>query len=544
MKTSSHPTPSIAKSIPALATAGLIVWTLLATAPPASAFNPSVLKIYGRSTDPGSNYFGQTVALTDRFMVVGEPFNDDHVASGGAVHVFDTRTGRYLRTLKSEDVRNGDPGEFGISVAACGRYAVIGAQEATGAAASSGAAYVFDLQTGRELFKLTPMGGTTGDRFGGAVAMDGSRIVVGASRSSLAGTLSGAAWLFDAATGAELARLEPSDAAAFQNFGHAVAICGPRVLVSATRHSSFQGAAYLFDATQFGPTIGETRILTDPMPAIQGFGFTVGLSGSFAVVGASSDNDAAPSAGSLHVFDCDSGSWLHAIVAEDASDGARLGARLSVSGSLILAGASLDRGLFGAAYLFDIGGRQLAKLVPNDNFEVQQVGASVAICGNRALVGAILDRDAGFNAGAAYFYQPLAGPLPLTSVAKAGDFAPGAIEATFRSFGPATINPDGAAVVTARLGGSGASRGRSSGLWSQVIDSFPVGPLHKIAVSRDPLNEVIPNIVPSEPFVRSLGTAFSNQPERLAFDVTAAGGDFNRHRILAIDKGSTKKMLA
>ncbi|MCP5539593.1 MAG: hypothetical protein H7A52_05550, partial [Akkermansiaceae bacterium] len=111
-------------------------------------------------------------------------------------------------------------------------------------------------------------------------------------------------------------------------------------------------------------------------------------------------------------------------------------------------------------------------------------------------------------------------------------------------FGPATINPDGAAVFTARLGGSGASRGRSSGLWSQVIDSFPVGPLHKIAVSRDPLNEVIPNIVAPEPFVRSLGTAFSNQTERLAFDLTAAGGDFNRHRILAIDKGSFRNLFA
>ncbi|MCP5549332.1 MAG: hypothetical protein H7A53_00335 [Akkermansiaceae bacterium] len=543
MKTSTHLAPSIAKSIPALAIAGLIVWTLLAAAPPASAFNPSVLKIYGRSTDPGSNYFGQTVALTDRFMVVGEPFNDDHVASGGAVHVFDTRTGRYLRTLKSEDVRNGDPGEFGIAVAACGRYAVIGAHVATGAAAGSGAAYLFDLQTGRELFKLTPMGGLTGDRFGGAVAIDGSRIVVGANQSDVAANLSGAAWLFDATTGTELARLAPSDAAASHRFGMAVAICGSRVLVTATGHSSLLGAAYLFDATQPGPTIAESNIMIGLTPG-EFFGGTVGLSGSFAVVGAQNDDIAAPNAGALHVFDCDSGSWLHAIVAEDAQSSAALGASLSVSGSLVLAGAPLDQSNYGAAYLFDIAGRQLAKLVPTDRFDDSQVGRSAAICGNRALVGAVFDQDAGSNAGAAYFYQPLAGPLPLTSIAKAGDFAPGAIGATFRSFGPATINPDGAAVVTARLGGSGASRGRSSGLWSQVIDSFPVGPLHKIAVSRDPLNEVIPNIVAPEPFVRSLGTAFSNQTERLAFDLTAAGGDFNRHRILAIDKGSTKKMLA
>ncbi|MEN0111641.1 MAG: FG-GAP repeat protein, partial [Planctomycetota bacterium] len=59
------------------------------------------------------------------------------------------------------------------------------------------------------------------------------------------------AYLFDVATGQQLAKLTADDAALFDEFGFSVALDGGVALVGAPGDNSDTGAAYLFDISAF-----------------------------------------------------------------------------------------------------------------------------------------------------------------------------------------------------------------------------------------------------------------------------------------------------
>ena len=70
-----------------------------------------------------------------------------------------------------------------------------------------------------ETFKLTASDGAGADWFSRSVAISGNTAIVGAWGNDDAGTNSGSAYLFDVTTGSELFKLTSSDAAEHDNFG-------------------------------------------------------------------------------------------------------------------------------------------------------------------------------------------------------------------------------------------------------------------------------------------------------------------------------------
>ena len=100
--------------------------------------------------------------------------------------------------LTASDGAAGD--NFGWSVAISGDLAVIGAIEEDDGGSESGAAYVFDVTTGSQLFKLTASDATAGDRFGKSVAVSGNTAIIGA-RTDDRGKDSGSAYVFVTITG-------------------------------------------------------------------------------------------------------------------------------------------------------------------------------------------------------------------------------------------------------------------------------------------------------------------------------------------------------
>ena len=89
----------------------------------------------------------------------------------------------------------------------------------TGMALGSGAAHA-------DVCELLPSDGTAGDWFGWSVATNGTTAIVGAYRDDDNGEDSGSAYLFDVATGQQIAKLLPYDGAANDRFGYSVAISG------------------------------------------------------------------------------------------------------------------------------------------------------------------------------------------------------------------------------------------------------------------------------------------------------------------------------
>ena len=197
-------------------------------------------------TDPlfGSD-FGADVAVNADFAVVGAPGAYDLLGYvPGAAYVFDVDTGAQLFKLEPEDGFGGD--EFGFDVAVEGKWAVIGAP---GGGSDEGAAYVFDLLTGEQRQKLVSLDRRLGDNFGGSVDLDGGRALIGASALSDRNLL-GAAYVFDVATGQQLAELRPSDIERRDSFGESVDLQGNRAFVAHPQDDDTNlnaGAAYLFD---------------------------------------------------------------------------------------------------------------------------------------------------------------------------------------------------------------------------------------------------------------------------------------------------------
>lgn len=183
--------------------------------------------------------FGTSVSLSGNLAAIGaEAFH-------GEVYVFDVATGQELRTLTASDGVNGD--RLGGSVSISGSLIAAGARYAD---SSAGAAYVFDANTGAEIVKLLPADGAAGDTFGEAIAIQGDRVVVGAPRHDLNGDSSGAVYLFDAVTGHEIMKLVASDGAAHDRFGSAVSIHGTKIVVGAPQSDTQinnGGASYLYD---------------------------------------------------------------------------------------------------------------------------------------------------------------------------------------------------------------------------------------------------------------------------------------------------------
>ena len=116
-----------------------------------------------------------------------------------------------LAVLTASDAAVGS--DFGRSVAVSSNFLLVGAPFDAERGSSAGAAYLFDVATGRELYKLTASDGATDDWFGWSVAICGDRALIGARRDSHSGGLAaGSAYLFDIKSGKQLMKLTASDA--------------------------------------------------------------------------------------------------------------------------------------------------------------------------------------------------------------------------------------------------------------------------------------------------------------------------------------------
>jgi outer membrane protein assembly factor BamB len=107
------------------------------------------------SADEGSagDLFGWSVALNNRYAVIGAAYNDRKGHDSGAVYLFDLASGQQVQTLNADDASAGDVS--GHSVAISGNYALVGsAYDDDNGQGDNGSAYLFDLTTGQQIQKF------------------------------------------------------------------------------------------------------------------------------------------------------------------------------------------------------------------------------------------------------------------------------------------------------------------------------------------------------------------------------------------------------
>ncbi|MBI4717886.1 MAG: hypothetical protein HY763_08795 [Planctomycetes bacterium] len=303
----------------------------------------------------------------------------------------------------------------GSAVALGGEVAVLGADGDDGVVPATGAAYVY-ARVGTQWAPATVLAASDGaadDDFGGAVAISGDTVVVGAPQDDDDGVASGSAYVFrwTGSTWVQDAKLTALDAAAGDQFGSSVAISGDTVLIGAPYdddRGTSSGSAYVFQ--RVGTVWTQSAKLNAPDGVANAlFAFSLAMQATQAAIGAETDPQAAAGAGAVYVFAFDGVAWTQEakLLASDAGAGNRLGHAVSISGDLVLAGASADSDSganSGSAYVFrrEPGGwAQEAKLLASDGAMFAEFGYAVSVYGNVAVVGARMP----LGAGAMYTYR-------------------------------------------------------------------------------------------------------------------------------------------
>ncbi|MCI0856518.1 MAG: hypothetical protein J4N98_07495 [Chloroflexi bacterium] len=265
--------------------------------------------------------FGESVAVSGDTVVVGAHHEDAGGSDAGAVYVFQRDQGGAdnwgeVTKLTASDAQAGD--ELGYSVAVSGDTAVVGAHHEDAGGSKAGAAYVFDRNEGGannwgEVTKLTASDAETFDRFGYSVAVNAVTAVVGGPREDAGGDGAGAAYVFERDEGGadnwgEVTKLTASDAQAGDQFGASVTVSGDTAVVGANHEdagASDAGAAYVFDRNEGGAgTWGELSKLTASNAASSDwFGFSAGVSGGTAVLGAPQTEGQDDTLGTVYIFE-------------------------------------------------------------------------------------------------------------------------------------------------------------------------------------------------------------------------------------------------
>lgn len=370
--------------------------------------------------------FGGAVAVRGARALVGAESHEGATEASGAAFVLELQpNGSWLEVaeLFALDGALGD--DFGSAVSLGQDRALVGAIADDDLGVTSGSAYVFERQAGGtwlQAAKLAPLDLAAQDYFGGAVAVDGDRALVGAWGDDDGGSLTGSAYVFERQTDGswpQVAKLHASAPALFDNFGRGVALQGERALIGAPYddEAGFQaGAAYVCEHQGGGAWLEVAKLLPSggPDPAGGRFGLVMSLDGDRALVGASLDDDAGDGAGAAYVFARQpDGSWLEEarLTAPDPLPHADFGSSVALAGDLALIGMGGDGAgapYAGSAYLFerrsDATWQPVARLRASDLAENDVFGAAVGLADGHALVGAPGDHLGGSDAGSVYAF--------------------------------------------------------------------------------------------------------------------------------------------
>jgi len=201
---------------------------------------------------------------------------------------------------------------FGSSVAISGTRVVVGAYYDDAGGIDAGIAFVYDLTSPTPAVPVATLHnpGRAYDYFGFAVAMSGTRVVVGAFGDDTGAGDAGSAFVYDLAGAnptAPVATLHNPNPGDYGNyFGWSVAISGSRVAVGALHDDTAAlnaGSAYVYDLSSATPTVPVANLTKPQAVPVDYFGWTVGISGTRVVVGAHWDDTGANEAGSAYIFD-------------------------------------------------------------------------------------------------------------------------------------------------------------------------------------------------------------------------------------------------
>lgn len=365
-----------------------------------------------------NDMFGAAVSLFADRALVGSYQDDDQGENSGSAYVFKFNGKDWIEEAKLTPKVGSERALFGASVSLYGNRALVGAYRDFQVEGISGAAYLFEVDGAEwsETEKFIPDDNTGFSQFGYAVCLTDDRLAIGANFESTSGT-SGAVYIYDYADGDWLltTKLRADQGAFSSEFGSSISLAEDRVIVGAPserQNNLSYGAAYIFDFTTQGWNRSAKFVPENGMPHDM-FGMSVTLSLNTALVGSPLDDEAAPDAGAVYLYEYNGEEWVFGtkLIKAGAVRGENLGFSIESSGLGFIAGARFDNTAgvqSGVSYFLPINAPtwpEAVALLPPDGPAVDIFGSRVSIYGNYALIGALGHDGNGSTSGAAYIYE-------------------------------------------------------------------------------------------------------------------------------------------
>lgn len=362
--------------------------------------------------------FGESVAVSGNYIVIGARNDDDNGSSSGSAYIYKKQangTSIQIQKLTASDAASGD--QFGKGVSISGNYVVIGAYLNDDNGTDSGSAYIFK-NNGSDIFteiqKLTASNATGNDKFAEAVSIDGNYVVVGSQNADIFGYDSGSAYIFKNVSDVftEVQKLIASDINIGDNFGYSVGISGNYVVVGShlsDTNGTDSGSTYIYKNNGSDNYIEIQKLTSSDATPSDNFGYSVGISDDYVVVGAINNDDNGSDSGSVYIFKnsvSDIYTEIKKLTSSDAAAYDNFGYSVGVSGDNIIASASGKNTFTGASYIFNNNGSdifsEVKKIVALDGATNDFFGKSVSISGSNVVIGAPEDDDIGGDSGSAY----------------------------------------------------------------------------------------------------------------------------------------------
>ncbi|MBN1155473.1 T9SS type A sorting domain-containing protein [candidate division KSB1 bacterium] len=358
------------------------------------------------TANDGSDFdrFGWVVAIGDYYAAVGAPGAD---SQKGAVYIYKRHGTNWIEEIKLSAPDGTRDDNFGCSVSIHGHCLAIGADHDIVDSNYCGSVYLFErigdtwVQTDN-LFSTV----LACDFFGISVSIDADYLIIGASYDEK----KGAAYIYnyDGNTWIEQAKLIADDGELNDDFGYSVSINGSYAVVGAESNDDkgdMSGSAYVFKRNGTSWDM-QSKLLASDGDADDGFGFSVDIDEDYLVVGAPGDAEAK---GAAYVFKSDGATWTEQakLTASDCVTGDFFGASVSIEDTCIVIGSSSNEEK-GAVYIFNQDAAnwvEITKIVTSDGSAGDHFGYGIAANKRTILVGAYGDRDHGYDTGAAYVYH-------------------------------------------------------------------------------------------------------------------------------------------
>jgi len=353
-------------------------------------------KLLASDGDANDN-FGYSVSISGDYAILGAEGDD---SGKGSAYIFKWNGTSWVEQQKLTASDGNTSDYFGWSVSISGDYAIVGAYGDDVNGTYSGSAYIFkrDGTNWVEQQKLLASDGATYDQFGISVSISGDFALVGALLDDVNGTYSGSAYIFkrDGTSWVEQQKLTASDGADGDWFGSSVSISGDFALVGAFLDDGNvidSGSAYIFkrDGTSW---VQQQKLTASDGAADDYFGCSVSISGDYAIVGAYGGNGNVIDSGSAYISKWNGTSWSEQakLTASDGAASDYFGWSVSISGDYAIVGAPLDddKGTdSGSAYISKWNGTswsEQAELTASDGAASDYFGVSVSISGDLAIV--------------------------------------------------------------------------------------------------------------------------------------------------------------